>query len=141
MALAAEVVPPRQGRGLSGIVLEAMVVAARRAGLAPLLAPVRPTWKERYPLIPIERYATWTRADRLPFDPWMRVHARLGATTLRPEPHSMRISGPVADWEHWTGMAFPADGAYVFPRGLAPLQISGGHGRYWEPNVWMLHAV
>lgn len=141
MALAAEVAAERHGRGVSTLVLEAMTEAARRARLAPLLAPVRPTWKDRYPLTPIERYATWTRADRLPFDPWVRVHARLGATTLRPEPCSMRISGPAADWERWTGMSFPRDGAYVFPRGLAPLHVESGQGRYWEPNVWMLHRV
>jgi hypothetical protein len=36
-------------------------------------------------------------------------------------------------------MAFPDDGQYVFPHGLAPLTVSGGEGDYWEPNVWMLH--
>ena len=29
------------------------------------MAPVRPTWKERYPLVPIERYAAWRRPDGL----------------------------------------------------------------------------
>jgi len=33
------------------------------------------------------------------------------------------------------------DGSYVFRDGLAPLQVTGGLGRYWEPNVWMLHQV
>jgi len=60
---------------------------------------LRPSWKDRYPLTPIAAYAAWRRADGLPFDPWMRVHARLGATVLRPEPQSMQINAPVADWE------------------------------------------
>jgi hypothetical protein len=81
------------------------------------------------------------REDGLPFDPWMRVHARLGATTLRPEPHSMQINGSIAEWERWTGMAFPTDGEFVFPGGLAPLHVRNGVGRYWEPNVWMLHRL
>jgi GNAT superfamily N-acetyltransferase len=140
-ALAAEVAPDQQGQGLSGRIIEAMADAARRENLAPLLAPVRPSWKDRYPLVDIERYATWQRDDGLPFDPWMRVHARLGGTVLRPEPRSMRITAPVADWEAWTGCSFPRDGSYVFPQGLAPLTVTGGTGRYWEPNVWMLHAV
>jgi hypothetical protein len=95
----------------------------RAAASAELLAPVRPSWKERYPLTPIERYARWTREDGLPFDPWIRTHVRLGRVILRPEPRSMRISGTVAEWEDWTEMAFPESGEYVFPHGLAPLAV------------------
>lgn len=83
-ALAAEVAPERQGRGVSRLVIGAMADVAGKAGLEALVAPVRPSWKDRYPLIPIEQYATWLRDDGLPFDPWLRVHVRLGATTLRP---------------------------------------------------------
>jgi hypothetical protein len=140
-ALAAEVATDHQRRGLSRLVLQAMAEVARQADLSPLVAPVRPSWKDRYPLIPIERYAYWERGDAMPFDPWLRVHARLGATILRPEPESMRIEGPVNEWERWTGMTFPQNGEYVFPFGLAPLRVHDGVGSYWEPNVWMLHPV
>ena len=78
-ALAAEIAPDYQRGGLSGLIIRAMAVAARQAGLNTLVAPVRPSWKDRYPLIPIDRYARWQRPDGLPFDPWQRVHARLGA--------------------------------------------------------------
>jgi hypothetical protein len=71
----------------------------------------------------------------------MRVHARMGADVLRPEPRSLLIEAPVEDWERWTAMAFPADGDYWFPRGLAPLHVDGGRGVYHEPNVWMRHRV
>src|SRR5438046_10112114 len=110
---------------------------ARRHSLASLIAPVRPTLKERYPLAPIERYAEWRRPDGLLFDPWMRVHERLGAAVLRPEPRSLRITGTVAEWEEWTGMSFPESDDYWFPGGLAPLTIEreGDGGSYWEPNV------
>ena len=47
-------------------------------GLDALIAPVRPTWKERYPLTPIERYVLWRREDGLPYDPWLRTHERVG---------------------------------------------------------------
>jgi GNAT superfamily N-acetyltransferase len=138
-ALAAEVDREYQGTGLSGLVIRAMAAIAAAHGLRRLVAPVRPNWKDRYPITPIGRYAGWSRPDGLPFDPWMRVHARLGGRILRAEPRSLHILAPVADWQTWTGMAFPADGQYVFPGGLAPLTVSGGEGDYWEPNVWMAH--
>ena len=140
-ALAAEVAADQQGRGLSRVVIQAMAAAAEKAGLAPLVAPVRPSRKDRYPLTPIARYAAWKRPDGLPFDPWLRVHARLGATILRTEPQSLQIEAPLLDWERWTEMEFPEDGEYVFPSGLAPLRARGGTGLYWEPNVWMLHGL
>jgi hypothetical protein len=138
-ALAAEVASDQQGRGLSRFVLEAMAACARAARLASLVAPVRPNAKDRYPIIPIARYAAWTRPDGLPFDPWLRVHARLGARILCTAPESMEIEAPVGVWEAWTKMAFPEDGQYTFPAGLAPLHVQDGRGHYWEPNVWMLH--
>ena len=140
-ALAAEVADGYQGSGLSRVIIASMAAVARDHGLSALVAPVRPSWKDRYPLTPIERYARWKRDDGLPFDPWMRVHVRLGAEILRAEPRSMEISAPVADWEQWTGMAFPEDGDYVFPGGLAPLTVADGEAAYWEPNVWMRHPV
>jgi hypothetical protein len=132
-----------QGGGLSALAVQAMRELAGRHDLTALIAPVRPNWKERYPLAPIEGYATWTRADGLLFDPWMRVHERAGATVLKPEPRSLRITGTVAEWENWTNMAFPHSGEYWFPGGLTTVEIDrdADSGRYWEPNVWMHHAV
>ena len=142
-ALAIEIRPAAQGRGLSGSMINAMGRIAREHGFRDLVAPLRPSWKERYPLTPIVRYALWTREDGLPFDPWIRTHARLGAEMLRPEPRSLRISGTVAEWEDWTEMAFPESGEYVFPHGLAPLSVvrERDFGLYFEPNVWMVHRV
>lgn len=140
-ALAAE--SPREGRarGLAEQLLNAMRTLGERQGLTHLIAPVRPTLKERYPLAPIERYATWRRDDGQHFDPWIRVHERLGARVSTPLPESLRITGTVAEWETWTGMAFPESGDYVFPEGLATVHIdrSADRGSYWEPNVWMVH--
>ena len=62
---------------------------------------------------------------------------------LKPEPQSLRITGTVAEWEEWTQMPFPESGDYVFPGGLATLEIDRERdaGRYWEPNVWMVHEA
>jgi hypothetical protein len=141
-AMLINIVRGQQGRGLSSVALAEMRALAGRHGLDGLIAPVRPNWKDRYPLVPIEEYVTWTRSDGLLFDPWMRVHERAGATILRPEPLSMKITGTVAEWEDWTEMAFPRSGEYRFPGGLTTVAIDrdADIGRYWEPNVWMRHA-
>jgi GNAT superfamily N-acetyltransferase len=142
-AMAIEILPANQSRGLAVPMLEAMAELGRRHGLRDLLAPLRPSWKERYPLVPIERYAAWRRDDGLLFDPWMRVHERLGADVLKPEPRSLLITGAVAEWEAWVGMPFPETDEYVFPGGLTTVTIDreSDVGRYWEPNVWMRHDV
>lgn len=132
-----------QSQGLSAQAVAAMGELGRQHGFASLIAPVRPNWKERYPLVPIERYAAWRRADGLLFDPWLRVHERLGATVLKPEPRSLRITGTVEEWEEWTETAFPESGEYWFPGGLATVAIDRetGRGAYWEPNVWLQHRL
>jgi GNAT superfamily N-acetyltransferase len=140
-AFAAEVDPGTRGRGLAAALLNGMREIAAREGLARLIAPVRPSWKERYPLAPIDDYAAWRRADGSLLDPWMRLHERVGARVAATAPRSMRITGTVAEWERWTGLALPATGDYVFPHGLAPVAVdrAADTGTYWEPNVWMVH--
>jgi hypothetical protein len=142
-ALAAKIPPRHQGRHLSAVLLTAMADLARDAGLSHLIAPVRPSHKDRYPTIPIERYAHWTRPDGSPFDPWVRVHTRLGARIGPAIPHSLHITGTVGEWETWTRMAFPETGDYVFPAGLATVHIDRERdlGEYWEPNVWIIHQA
>lgn len=135
--------PTRRGHRLGGLMIEAMCALARLRGLRALIACVRPTLLERYPLTPIDEYATWTREDGLPFDPWIRIHVRLGGRPSRPEPASMRITGTVAEWESWTGMAFPASGRYSVPGACAPVTIDreADTGTYLDPNVWVLHDL
>jgi len=142
-ALQIVVAPGRQGSGLSSLMVEAFRVHARLRGHRALIACVRPTWKERYPLASIQAYATWRRDDGQPFDPWIRVHARMGARIATPSPRSMAIVGTVADWERWAGMAFPATGEYVVPRAAAIVTIDrdADRGTYFDPNVWMVHAL
>lgn len=140
-ALAAEIPAETRSRGLAAEILGMMRAVAQRHGLRHLVAPVRPSWKARYPLTPIERYVGWRREDGQLLDPWMRVHERLGARVATPLPRSLRITGSVAEWESWTGLTFPESGEYVFPEGLATVRIDrvADLGSYWEPNVWMVH--
>jgi GNAT superfamily N-acetyltransferase len=142
-ALAATIDPAYQGRGLSHLIIRTMKALAAEHGLRDLIAPVRPSLKARYPLISIEQYMSWRRADGSPFDPWLRTHWRVGAEFLRAEPASMQVTGTVADWEAWTEMRFPESGTYVVPGALVPVTIdcAQDQGRYVEPNIWMRHRI
>ena len=139
--LAISVQPSRRGEGLGARMLAAAREAAGAEGLDAVLAPVRPTLKDRYPLIPIEAYMGWRRPDGSHFDPWLRLHERAGGTILAASPESLVIEAPVSDWQLWTGMEFPADGDYVVPQMLAPLEVRGGRGWHAEPNVWVCHRL
>jgi GNAT superfamily N-acetyltransferase len=132
-----------RGRGLSRLLLSGLRDSAGEHGLGDLVAPVRPSQKAAYPLVPIDRYLRWTMRDGRPFDPWLRVHASLGGEVLGICAESMVIAGTVAEWEEWTGMRFPDSGPYVVPGALVPVEIDrdADQGRYVEPNVWVRHRV
>jgi hypothetical protein len=140
-AMAAMVSTAQRGQNLSAAVIQEVRSLAGRHGCTSLIAPVRPTWKSRYPLAPMERYVTWKRSDEAPLDPWIRVHWRLGAVALCVAPNTLTVEGTVQEWEEWTGMAFPESGAYIVPGALQPVKIDceRNSGRYEDPNYWMKH--
>lgn len=142
-ALAAMVSSGHRGQNLSGGVIQEMKALARRHACTALIAPVRPTWKSRYPLTPMERDVEWKRSDGAPLDPWIRVHWRLGAQPLCIAPNTLTVEGTIKEWEAWTDMAFPESGLYVIPGGLQPVQMDceQNMGRYEDPNYWMKHPV
>jgi GNAT superfamily N-acetyltransferase len=141
-AMATEVVETARGAGLAGKVLTALRERAAQRGLARMIAPARPTLKHRYPLVPIARYASWTTADGLPFDPWLRTHVRCGARILSATDAAMRIVASVDEWEAMSEMAFPETGHYVVPQALALVHIDleANRGTYVEPAIWMQHT-
>uniref|UniRef100_A0AAU1ZU42 N-acetyltransferase domain-containing protein n=1 Tax=Streptomyces sp. NBC_00093 TaxID=2975649 RepID=A0AAU1ZU42_9ACTN len=138
----AVVTPALKGRGLAGETLTALRRTALDSGLTRVIAPVRPTTKARYPLTPIETFMHWRRPDGTALDPWIRTHERLGAELLAAAPASQTMTGTVAEWERWTGLALPASGEYVIPDGLSLLRVdrTADEGVYQEPNIWMRHV-
>ena len=140
--MAVAVHPGRQRAGLAGQVITALRDRAAQAGLGRVVVPVRATLKSRYPLTSMADFARWTRADGLHIDPWIRTHQRLGAEILCPAPRSMIVTGTVAEWQAWTGMAFPQTGQYVVPGALDLVDIDAerDHGSYAETNLWMRHV-
>jgi GNAT superfamily N-acetyltransferase len=135
--------PEYQGQGLSMKMIEAMRDIGRTKGFKFLVAPVRPSEKSKYPLIRVDDYITWKTDEGLPFDAWLRVHARAGARIVKPCHESMTIHGSRQEWEEWTGLKFPQSGTYFIPGALNPIRmdIEKDEGVYIEPNVWMAHEL
>lgn len=142
-ALSIAVSPEYRGRKLSGCMVDIMKETGRKNNLGTLLAPVRPSLKRDYPLIPMEDYIKWKNAEGLPFDPWLRVHVRGGGKIEGVCGESMTIPGSVKNWEEWTGIEFPGSGRYIVEGALVPVEINTnlGTGMYIEPNVWVVHRI
>ena len=135
--------PDYQSQGLSTLMVKAMRDIGESKGFKNLVAPVRPNQKSKYPLTSIDDYIKWTNNDGLPFDAWLRVHARAGARIIKPCHQAMTIRGTRAKWEEWTKLKFPQSGEYIIPDALNPMKmdIEKDEGIYIEPNVWMVHEI
>lgn len=139
--MAAAVHPDHDKQGLAAEVLRALVDRVAAAGIDSVVAPIRPTWKSKYPHVPMSEYATWVRDDGLSIDPWIRTHQRMGARILKVAPNSMVIPGTVPEWEQWADMPFPVSGEYVVPDALNLLAVDrdANTAVYREENLWMQH--
>jgi GNAT superfamily N-acetyltransferase len=139
--MAAAVAKEFDRQGLAARVLKVLAERAAEAGLAHVVAPIRPTLKHRYPQVAMSEYMTWVRDDGLSIDPWIRTHQRMGAAILRPATDSMVVCGTVAEWEQWAGMPFPDSGSYVVPDALNLVKVDREHDRavYREENLWVQH--
>jgi GNAT superfamily N-acetyltransferase len=135
--------PDYQGQGLSTKMVQAMRTIAESKGFKCLVAPVRPSEKSKYPLTSIDDYIAWKTDEGLPFDAWLRVHARIGGKIIKPCHEAMTIRGTHTEWEEWTGIKFPQSGRYVIPGALNPIEmeLDKDEGVYIEPNVWMVHEI
>jgi GNAT superfamily N-acetyltransferase len=135
--------PDYRGQGLSAPTIEAVRAISKARGFQALIIPLRPNEKSNYPLISIDDYITWKTEDGLPFDPWLRVHARLGGKIIKTCHESKTIRGTRAAWETWTKMKFPQSDEYVIPGALNPIEMNleKDEGIYVEPNVWIVHEM
>jgi GNAT superfamily N-acetyltransferase len=142
-ALQISISPSFQGKGWSTRFLDHMRKLTEIKGYNRLIAPVRPTSKQKYPLTNIDSYISWKIQDELPFDPWLRAHAKKGAEIIKSCKASMTITGSISDWKEWTGLHFYENGQYIISGALVPVNINidKNIGMYIEPNVWMVHKL
>jgi hypothetical protein len=97
---------------------------ARRLGFVDLYAPLRPTEKHLEPLTPFADYVARQREDGLPYDSWIRAHVLAGARIVKVASYSMVVSGTIAEWTAWTGLAFGGSGPAFVPGALSPVHVS-----------------
>jgi GNAT superfamily N-acetyltransferase len=142
-ALEITVLPPYRARGVSRLMLEAMIANMWARGFGDLYAPLRPSDKHKEPLVPFADYVARARGDGLPHDSWLRTNVRAGGRIVKIAPHSMVIAGTLAEWSGWTGMIFDSSGDAVVPGALSPVHVSREHDHavYVEPNLWIHHRV
>ena len=135
--------PDHRSEGLSYRMLDAIRENAKRRGASRLVAPVRPNGKHLEPHTSMHEYAFRTRADGLPSDGWLRVHARIGGRIAKVAGSSFVVAGTLAQWRTWTGLPFDATGDVVVPGALNPVRVSleHDHATYVEPNVWVEHSL
>ena len=133
--------PARKGSGAAESLIRALCDTAAAHHLANVVAPVRPTRKHLYPLLDIDAYAAWVRADGMPWDPWLRLQVRIGGRVIGLAREAQTMTDTVSRWEVWTGLEIPVSGDYIIPEGMAPLRIdkTADLGTYVEPNIWVRH--
>ncbi len=142
-ALSITVNPKYQGKGISTEMVKVMVKIGGKHKLESLIVPVRPTLKKDYPLTDIKQYITWKREDGQLFDPWLRIHEKIGGEIIKVCSKAMNIRGSIQDWKSWTGLDFPQSGSYEIDGALKLVEIDleNDDGIYIEPNVWMMHKI
>jgi GNAT superfamily N-acetyltransferase len=142
-ALSITVAPDFQGKGISKELVGVMKAIAAEHRFKNLLAPVRPNFKCKYPLTHFTSYIKWKNEQGSSFDPWIRVHEKLGGHVIKACPKSMEITGSVQEWQRWTKMSFPESGDYIIPGALNPVNIDlkSDQGIYIEENLWIVHQI
>ena len=142
-ALEVSILPEARGAGLAQAMLGRLGSIAVSRGFDALAVPVRPSRKHFEPEVPMTDYCARVRPDGLPEDPWLRVHARMGAEIVKVCPTAMTISGTLSQWREWTDLPFDRSGEVIVPGALSPVSVSVEHDHavYVEPNVWMEHPL
>jgi hypothetical protein len=77
------------------------------------------------------------------FDPWLRVHQRLGGEIFKTAERSLIIKGEVKEWEEWTGVKILGSGQYLFEGVLNPVTITyeKNVGVYYDPCIWVKYTL
>jgi len=138
-ALGTSVLPEYQQFGLSKKLLEEMVRKVKNLGYKGLVAPVRPIYRWRMLDVSLDQYVNARTSSGEHFDPWIRIHERIGGKIIGVCPGSAVFTAPVLDWSDWSQMKLPKGGQIIVPNAINYLEIENGIGTLREDSVWVLH--
>lgn len=138
-ATGTSILPEYQGSGLAGQLLEGLRDRAIELGYRGLVAPVRPSARWRALHLDIADYAELRLPDGRHYDPWVRVHERIGGEIIGSCPDSAIFSAPREDWERWAAMKLPDNGFFLIDGAIGWLSLKEGHGVLSEDSLWLLH--
>lgn len=132
-----------RGRGLSALILQKFKELALELECEAMIAPVRPNRKSEFPLMKMKDYVKWRLDDGRHFDPWLRVHERVGGKLLHISESAMQVQLSIEKWEELLGHPKPCKAEYLIPGALNPVMLGPEleFGSYHEPNVWVLHQL
>jgi GNAT superfamily N-acetyltransferase len=139
-ALGTSVLPDYQKFGLSKKLLEELIKKAKALGYKGMIAPVRPIYRFRMPDLTINEYSQVRLDNGEHFDPWLRIHERIGGKIIGVCPASAVFSAPLNDWQDWSKMKLPESGRLLVPNAINYLEIKDGVGVLKEDSVWVLHS-
>lgn len=142
-ALAISVPVVHRGKGYATRMIRELRALAERKGYKGVVAPVRPSAKDRHPGVPIADYINWTDDTGRLYDPWLRSHVSSGGVIVGPCERSMVVEEPIPFWETWARQRLDKSGDYTIDGALAPVSINVDEqlGRYEEPNVWVAYSA
>lgn len=139
-AIGTSIEPAHQGRGLAQKLLEALKKEVLAQGYKGLVAPVRPTERWRMPSISIEEYADTRLEDGRHFDPWVRIHEKIGGEIIGICPASAVFKASHKQWEEWAGMRLPKTGDVLVPGAINFLRLENQRGILKEDSIWIKHS-
>ena len=138
--LSAAICPSQRGKGISKLLVEQIKLNLKELGYSMLIAPIRPSFKFKYPEMSMEEYLSLKNNNGEIFDPWLRTHLKLGGEMLNICKESYQIKASLKKWSEWTKCDIRKNQGTFLPRqALVPVEIVGEIGIYTEPNVWVRH--
>ena len=138
-AVGASVREELRGTGVAGELLTALRDRALSLGYRGLVAPVLPSARWRCPRLTTAAYAALRLPDMRHFDPWIRVHERIGGRIIGSCPISATFRAPRSDWERWFGVRLPSSGSIVL-EGAGELELAFDTGLLIQESIWILHG-
>ena len=129
-----------RGKGLSKRLISEGKRIKQDKGLTYFVLPIRPTFKHKFPQMPMREYIQYKEDERV-FDPWIRSHLKSGARMIRVCTNSMNVRGNIEFWEDLKNEKITTSGMHEVEGALNPvfIDIESNSGEYREENIWIYY--